>query len=189
MGMLIAELQHRRGITARDDGPDAREAAPLSGHDLEEMYLAAAAQTRSSDESLREALQATVGLQQNQPGYRELWRQLVAVSVAALREDFETLGVSFDLWLGESHFSDRIPGLVERLLDQQHAILSEGAVVIPVAEPGDKQEMPPLILVKSDGGYTYATTDLAAVAQRASDLRADAIPPVRDKSRGRHHPQ
>ncbi len=189
MGMLIAELQHRRGITTLDDATAARAAATLSVHDLEEMYLAAAAQTRSSDESLREALQATVGLQQNQPGYRELWRQLVAVSVAALREDFETLGVSFDLWLGESHFSDRIPGLVERLLAQQHAILSEGAVVIPVAEPGDQQEMPPLILVKSDGGYTYATTDLAAVDERAGDLRADAILYVVDKRQGLHFTQ
>ncbi len=181
MGMLISELQHRRGITTLDAATAARAAAALSVHDLEEMYLAAAAQTRSSDESLREALQATVGLQQNQPGYRELWRQL--------GEDFETLGVSFDLWLGESHFSDRIPGLVERLLAQQHAVLSEGAVVIPVAEPGDQQEMPPLILVKSDGGYTYATTDLAAVDERAGDLRADAILYVVDKRQGLHFTQ
>jgi len=189
MGMLIAELQHRRGITTLDDATAARAAAALSVHDLEEMYLAAATQTRASDESLREALQATVGLQQNQPGYRELWRQLVAVSVAALREDFDTLGVSFDLWLGESHFSDRIPGLVERLLAQGHAVMSEGAVVIPVAEPQDQQEMPPLILVKSDGGYTYATTDLAAVDERAGDLRADAILYVVDKRQGLHFTQ
>src|SRR3989442_1449198 len=183
---------HRDGRVphvVRRAGRARRAAAALSVHDLEEMYLAAATQTRASDESLREALQATVGLQQNQPGYRELWRQLVAVSVAALREDFDTLGVSFDLWLGESHFSDRIPGLVERLLAQGHAVMSEGAVVIPVAEPQDQQEMPPLIIVKSDVRYTYATTDLAAVDERAGDLRADAILYVVDKRQGLHFTQ
>lgn len=187
MGMLISEFQRRRAITRLDDPGVAQTA--VSVHDLEEMYLAAAAQTRGSDESLREALQATVGLQQDHPGYRQLWRHLVAVSVAALREDFDTLGVSFDLWLGESHFSDRIPGLVERLLAQGHAVMSEGAVVIPVAEPSDQHEVPPLILVKSDGGYTYATTDLAAVDERAGDLRADGIFYVVDKRQGLHFTQ
>src|SRR5262249_42799786 len=135
MGMLIAEFQRRRGITRLDDPAVAAAAAKISVHDLEEMYLAAAARSRDEDADLQAALQATVGLQQDRPGYRELWHQFVALSVAALREDFGTLGVSFDLWLGESHFSDRIPGLVERLLAEGHAVTSEGAVVIPVAEP------------------------------------------------------
>jgi arginyl-tRNA synthetase len=181
MGMLIAEWRRRR------DSEGA--GAPLTIQDLEEMYRAAAARAEESDVFRAAAQRATVELQQRQPEAHALWKQLVGISVAALREDFATLGVSFDLWQGESEYEERIPRLVERLKASSHAVPSEGALVIPVAEPGDEHEVPPLMLVKSDGGYTYATTDLATLDERVNDRHADAVVYVVDKRQSLHFVQ
>jgi arginyl-tRNA synthetase len=113
----------------------------------------------------------------------------VDVSIAELKRDFNVLGVHFDLWYGESSVHDRIAPMVERLQESGHAVMSEGAIIIPVTEEGDESNIPPLILVKSDGGVLYGTTDLATIEERVEELGAGLILYVVDARQSLHFEQ
>ena len=169
MGMLIAELARERPELSWFDHDDLGpwpEESPVSIDDLEALYPRAAQRARD-DASFREAARlATTELQAGRPGYRALWKHFIDVSVATLRHEFQRLGVEFDRWDGESTVNDRIPAMLGHLRTQGLVEISDGAEVIRVVEPGDQKEIPPLILVKSDGGAMYGTTDLATVAAR-----------------------
>ncbi len=192
MGQLIAEMQDRNpGLPYFD--PDRVAGFPIEPpvtiEDLQEMYPIAAGKVKSDPEFADRTRLATVELQQGRPGYRALWEHFRAVSVAALREVYDRLGVSFELWLGESSVHDRIAPLVERLLGEGVASVSDGAVVIHVAQPGDKKEIPPLMLRNSRGGYTYATSDLATVEERVQDLGAGELIYFVDQRQALHFEQ
>lgn len=192
MGMLIVELKRQQPALSYFEegytGPYPAE-SPVTLADLQVLYPQAAARCQTDALAQAEALAATVDLQQGRPGYRALWQHFVAVSVAALKADFERLGVTFDLWLGESDYHDRIPALLARLEAEGYTCTSAGAVVIPVAQADDTREMPPLILVKSDGGYLYGTTDLATIEQRVLDFQAERIWYVVDARQHLHFTQ
>ncbi len=111
------------------------------------------------------------------------------VSVADLKKNYENLNVSFESWLGESDADPYIPPMVEDMKKRGLAVQSEGAWVIPVAEEGDKKEIPPCILVKSDGASIYATTDLATIVQRMQDFKPDKILYLTDKRQALHFEQ
>jgi len=187
MGMLICELARRRPDLPYFDpaytGPYPVE-PPVAILDLQEMYPTASARCKQNEQELAAALQATVELQQGRPGYRALWRHFVDVSVKDLKEDFDSLGITFDLWLGESDYHDQLPTLLEQLQQSGQAHFSEGALVVPLDEGDGQPELPPLILVKSDGGYLYSTTDLATLLQRVNDFQADLILYVVDARQG-----
>jgi arginyl-tRNA synthetase len=169
MGMLIAELARGRGELPYFDekftGAYPSE-SPVTIDDLERLYPQAAQRARE-DNSFREAARrATAELQSGRRGYRALWNHFYTISVATLRQEFARLGVSFDRWDGESTVNDRITPMVAKLRAGGFVEASEGAEVIRVAEPGDQKEIPPLILVKSDGGALYGTTDMATIEAR-----------------------
>ena len=113
----------------------------------------------------------------------------MTVSVADLKKNYDNLDVHFEKWLGESDADPYIPAMVEDMKQRGIAVQSEGAWVIPVAEPGDKKEMPPCILVKSDGSSIYATTDLATLVQRMQDWHPDKVLYVTDKRQNLHFEQ
>lgn len=192
MGMLIFELRRRRPDLPYFDpaytGPYPSE-SPLDIEALEEMYPTASARCKADEAEMEEARKATAELQQGRPGYVALWNHFVRISIDALKTDFGTLGVTFDLWKGESHYNDRLPGMVAELIGSGKALVSEGAVVIPVSRESDKKEIPPLILEKSGGGYLYATTDLATIEERVKELKADLILYVVDKRQHLHFEQ
>jgi arginyl-tRNA synthetase len=192
MGMVIAELARRQPDLPYFDpescGPFPPE-SPVTSGELEELYPTASQRAKDDPDFAEKARQATFELQQGRPGYRALWRHLVDVSVAELQADYGRLGVAFDLWLGESDAQARIPGLVERLRREGHARESEGALVVDVAEPGDAKEIPPLLLLKSDGAALYGTTDLATLDQRVEELGAELVLYVVDKRQADHFVQ
>ena len=130
---------------------------------------ATASGKKSDPEFSHKAHQATFELQQGHRGYRAIWQHIMNVSVADLRKNYDNLDVHFEKWLGESDADPYIPAMVEDLKARGIAVQSEGAWVVPVTEEGDKKEMPPMILVKSDGSSIYATTDLATMVQRMQD--------------------
>ena len=111
------------------------------------------------------------------------------VSVADLKRNYENLNVSFDVWKGESDAEPYIPPMLERLEAMGILRESEGAKVIDVAQEGDKKELPPCILVKSDGATLYATTDLATLVQRVQDYHPDKILYLTDKRQALHFEQ
>ena len=191
MGLIIAELSERQPELPYFD-PDFTgeypKEAPFTVTDLEEIYPTASAK-KADPEFSHKAHQATLELQQGRRGYRALWRHIMNVSVADLKKNYDNLDVHFEKWLGESDADPYIPPMVEDMKKRGIAIPSEGAWVIPVAQEGDKKEMPPCILVKSDGSSIYATTDLATLVQRMQDWHPDKVLYVTDKRQNLHFEQ
>jgi arginyl-tRNA synthetase len=192
MGQLISEIEHR-GLApiyfdAKFSGPYPNR-SPVTMEDLEELYPSASAACKADPARLEEARLATAELQAGRPGYRALWQHFVGVSEVGLTREYESLGVHFDLWKGEAAVDRLIAPMVEDLKASRLAVMSEGALVIPVAEPGDKKEMPPLILLKSDGAVLYGTTDLATIVDRIQTQNPDFILYVVDQRQHGHFEQ
>ncbi|MGZ5928625.1 MAG: arginine--tRNA ligase, partial [Rhizomicrobium sp.] len=192
MGQLISEVEVK-GIApiyfdAAFNGPYP-EQSPVTMEDLEELYPAASAACKADPARLEGARRATVELQDGRPGYRALWRHFVTVSHVGLEREYASLGVKFDLWKGESSVHDLIAPMLEDLKARGLAEMNEGALVIPVARDDDKKPMPPLLLVKSDGGVLYGTTDMATVIERMRDQNPDLILYVVDHRQHGHFEQ
>lgn len=191
MGLIIAELHERQPELPYFDPDFTGEyptQAPFTVDELEEIYPTASAK-KSDPEFSHKAHQATLELQQGRRGYRALWDHIMHVSVTDLKKNYDNLDVHFEKWLGESDADPYIPAMVEDMKKRGIAVQSEGAWVIPVAEEGDKKEVPPCILVKSDGSSIYATTDLATIVQRMQDWNPDKILYVTDKRQNLHFEQ
>ena len=192
MGQLISEVE-LRGLApvyfdASVTGPYP-DVSPVTMEDLEELYPAASAACKADPARLEQARRATVELQDGRPGYRALWQHFVKVTEVGVSREFESLGVRFDLWNGESSVHGLIGPMLDDLKARGLSETSEGALVMPVAEESDKKPMPPLILVKSEGGVLYGTTDLATVIERVRDYNPDLILYVVDHRQHQHFEQ
>jgi len=192
MGQLISEIEIE-GIASLYFDPNVAgpypEQSPVSMEDLEVLYPRASAACKADPARLEAARRATVDLQAGRPGYRALWRHFVKVSEAGLEREFGALGVKFDLWNGESSVDALIPPMIEDLKKRGLAGLSEGALVVEVARNDDKKPLPPLLLVKSEGGVLYGTTDLATVIDRVRAYDPDLILYVVDHRQHGHFEQ
>ena len=191
MGLIIAELHERQPDLPYFDPDFTGEypsESPFTLSELEEIYPTASA--KKSDPAFAEkAHTATFELQQGRRGYRAIWDHIMGVSLPDLRRIYGILNVDFEKWLGESDADPYIPAMVEDLKARGLAVLSNGAWVIPVDEDGDKKEIPPMILVKSDGSAIDATTDLATMVQRMQDWAPDKMLYVTDKRQNLHFEQ
>ena len=191
MGLIIAELHERQPDLPYFDPDFTGEyptESPFTISELEEIYPTASSK-KSDPEFSHKAHQATFELQQGHRGYRAIWNHIMNVSVADLKKNYDNLDVHFEKWLGESDADPYIPAMVEDLKARGIAVQSEGAWVVPVEEAGDKKEMPPMILVKSDGSAIYATTDLATMVQRMQDWAPEKMLYVTDKRQNLHFEQ
>ena len=191
MGLIIAELQERQPDLPYFDPDFTGEyptGSPFTLSELEEIYPTAS--SKKSDPVFAEkAHTATFELQQGRRGYRAIWDHIMGVSLPDLRRIYGILDVHFEKWLGESDADPYIPAMIEDLKNRGLAVQSAGAWVIPVAEETDKKEVPPMILVKSDGSAIYATTDLATMVQRMQDWSPDKMLYVTDKRQNLHFEQ
>jgi arginyl-tRNA synthetase len=192
MGQLISEVEIE-GVAPVYFDPNVTgpypEKSPVSMDDLETLYPRASAACKADPARLEAARRATVDLQAGRPGYRALWRHFVKVSERGLEREFGALGVRFDLWNGESSVDALIGPMIEDLKSRGLAAISEGALVVEVARNDDKKPMPPLILVKSEGGVLYGTTDLATVIARVREYDPDVILYVVDHRQHGHFEQ
>ena len=191
MGLIIAELQERQPELPYFDetftGEYPKE-SPFTLSELEEIYPTAS--SKKTDPVFAEkAHTATFELQNGRRGYRAIWDHIMGVSLPDLHRIYDILDVHFEKWLGESDADPYIPAMIEDLKARELAVLSNGAWVVPVAEEGDKKEVPPMILVKSDGSAIYATTDLATMVQRMQDWAPDKMLYVTDKRQNLHFEQ
>ena len=192
MGLIIAELQERQpDLPYFDESFEGEYPAepPFSISELEEIYPTASAKSKENEDFAKKAHEATYLLQNHKRGYFALWQHIMAVSVADLKRNYNNLNVSFDVWLGESDAEAYIPPMLKELESKGVLTDSEGAKVIEVAEEGDKKELPPCILVKSDGATLYATTDLATIVQRMADYSPDKLLYLTDKRQSLHFEQ
>ena len=192
MGLIISELEERQPELCYFD-PDYTgeypEEAPFTISQLEEIYPAASAKKKDNEAFAEKAHNATFELQQGRRGYRAIWQHIMKLSVADMTKIYDNLDVHFESWLGESDADPYIPAMIEDIKAKGLAVLSEGALVMPVAEETDKKEVPPCILVKSDGSSIYATTDLATMVQRMQDFKPDKMLYLTDKRQALHFEQ
>jgi len=192
MGLIITELKKRQpDLPYFDDsftGEYPKE-APFTISDLEEIYPAASAYAKDHDDYRDEALEATFQLQNGKRGYRALWKHIMNVSVTDLKKNYQNLNVEFDLWKGEADAQKYIPDMVKRLKEEGYAHMDEGALVVDVKEPTDTKEIPPCMILKSDGAALYDTTDLATLVERQELYQPDEVIYVVDKRQELHFVQ
>ncbi|WP_195466996.1 arginine--tRNA ligase [Clostridium sp. D43t1_170807_H7] len=192
IGMVISEVKRRNPELPYFDesfiGEYPKE-APFSIDELEEIYPYASKLAKSDKSALEAAKQATVELQKGKKGYIALWKHILDVSVKDLKRNYQDLNVNFELWNGESDAEKYIPEMIEMLKVNGYAKKSEGALIFEIEEESDKSPMPPLLLLKSDGGALYGTTDLATVVERVRDMKADEIIYLADKRQSLHYEQ
>ncbi len=162
---------------------------PFAISDLEKIYPEASAKSKEDAAYKEAAMEATYKLQNGERGYRALWQQIIAVSVADLKKNYDSLQVAFDLWKGESDVQDRIPAMAAYMREKGYAYESEGALVVDVKEETDTKEMPPCMILKSDGAALYQTTDLATIQDRMEEFSPDHIIYVADKRQELHFEQ
>ncbi|MBE6951066.1 MAG: arginine--tRNA ligase [Ruminococcaceae bacterium] len=192
MGLIITELHDRQpDLVYFDESYEGAypEEAPFTISELEEIYPAASAKKKEDADFADRAHTATFELQSGRRGYRAIWEHIMKLSVADMTRIYDNLDVHFESWLGESDADPYIPAMVADIKAKGLAVQSEGAWVVPVAEESDKKEVPPMILVKSDGSAIYATTDLATMVQRMADWNPDKILYLTDKRQSLHFEQ
>ena len=192
MGLIITELKERKPDLPYFDesflGEYPKE-APFTLSELEEIYPCASAKSKEDDSYKEKALCATKMLQDGDRGYRALWKHILSVSVSDLKKNYANLLVDFDWWKGESDVHDIIPEMVEKMKQEGFAYESEGALVVDVAKQSDTKEVPPCMILKSDGAALYTTTDLATLMDRRSAFDPDWVIYVVDKRQEMHFEQ
>ena len=184
MGLVITELHKRQPDLVYFDESYEGEypaKAPFTISELEEIYPTASAKSKEDVAYKAAAMEATYKLQSGVRGYRALWNHIMGVSVDDLKKNYDNLDVEFDLWKGESDVQELIPGMVEMMKKGGHAYLSDGALVVDVKEETDTKEMPPCMILKSDGASLYNTTDLATIMDRMEKYNPDRMIYVTDK--------
>lgn len=192
MGLIITELSERKPELPYFDetytGEYPKE-PPFTISELEEIYPAASARSKEDAEYKERALTATFELQQGRPGYRALWRHIMNVSVADLKKNYTNLNVEFDLWKGESDVQDYIPKMAEYMKDAGYAYYDQGALIVDIKEESDTKEIPPCMILKSDGAALYTTTDLATIMDRMEHYQPDEMIYLADKRQELHFAQ
>jgi arginyl-tRNA synthetase len=204
MGLLIVAVGDEGKADAflvEGDGPFPTE-SPVSLEDLERLYPAAAAQAKEDPDFRDRARKATAELQSGRKGYRALWAHFVAVSRTALEREFGALGVTFDLWNGESDADPVMAEMIAHLEKTGLLVEDDGARVVHVARPGETRKRkladgsvieapspPPLLVISSEGSAMYGTTDLATILDRRKAIDPDLILYVVDERQAEHFEQ
>ncbi len=192
MGLIITELKLRKPELVYFDESydgDYPDDAPFTLAELEEIYPTASGKSKEDEDYKEAALQATKELQAGRKGYRALLNHILTISVTDLKKNYEKLNVSFDLWKGESDAQEYIADMVQDMKDKGLAYESEGALVVDVKEDTDKKEVPPCMILKSDGASLYTTTDLATLVWRVNDYNPDRVIYVVDNRQEMHFVQ
>ncbi len=192
MGLVMMEVKKRQPDLPYFDenftGEYPKE-APFTIEELGEIYPTASAYAKEHEDFKEEALKATFLLQNGHRGYTALWKHIMNVSLPDLKENYGNLNVEFDLWKGESDAKPYIADMVDYLKKEGFAHEDQGALVVDVKEETDTKEVPPCMILKSDGAALYATTDLATMVEREKDYKPDLMVYVTDKRQEMHFEQ
>ncbi|MGN0431801.1 MAG: arginine--tRNA ligase [Lachnospiraceae bacterium] len=184
MGLVITELKERQPDLVYFDDTYTGEyptEAPFTVSELEDLYPTASKKSKEDPEYKAKAMEVTQQMQSGVRGYRAIWQHILNVSVADLKKNYARLNVDFDLWKGESDVHDLIPGMVAYMKEGGYAYESEGALVVDVKEETDTKEIPPCMILKSDGAALYNTTDLATIQDRMQQYAPDELIYLTDK--------
>ena len=179
LGLVILEIKKRYPNLAYFDenytGDYSDVELPITNQDLEEIYPYASTKSKEDEKYLEEAREITFKVQNHERGYYDLWKRVVEISKADIKQVYDMLNVDFDLWLGESDAAEYIEELT-RIYEEKNVLKeSEGALIVEVKEEEDKSPMPPLLFKRSNGTISYETTDLATILQRKEEINPDEI--------------
>lgn len=178
MGLIIREIKERMPELPYFDenfNGEYPSECPVTADELNQIYPYASNRAKEDEAYLNDAREITVALQNRHPGYFALWQSFTKISIADINAIYTKLNAQFDLWEGEYSADEFIPIILKRFKDNDMTEVSDGATVINVKEDSDKKEMPPAIVVNSNGGSTYATTDLATLYTRMQRYQLDYI--------------
>lgn len=179
MGMILAEIIHEDGSLAKVETYDIAE--------ITAFYKKANLRCKEDEATKETARKITAELQEGNPEYRMAWQHLRGESVKAIKENYQELDVNFDLWWGESDAHETCGEIVKMAREKGISETDGGAEIIRLEESGKPK--PPVILVKSDGGYTYHTTDIATIKMRVDKLKAQEIVYFTDSRQTLHFEQ
>ena len=179
MGMIIAEIIRQDGNL---DKVETYDVAAISA-----FYKQANIRCKEDEIAKEIARQITADLQNGNPEYRKAWKYLRDVSVADVKKIYAELDAHFDLWLGESDAHEACGEVIKLAQEKRLSEVDEGATIVRL--PETNKPMPPVILVKSDGGVGYQVTDIATIKMRVEDLKANEIIYVVDKRQTLHFEQ
>ncbi len=177
MGMILAEIILQDGDLSKTETYNIDE--------ISAFYKQANARCKENEAAKENARKITAELQNGDPVYRKAWQHLRKESLEAIKKNYLVLDAHFDLWLGESDAHDASGKIVEMAKNQGLAKIDDGALIIRLAD----DSKPPVILVKSDGGFGYQVTDIATIKMRVDDLQAQEILYVVDKRQALHFEQ
>ena len=192
MGLVMTELRKRHpDMIYFDDSYEGEypAEAPFTISELEEIYPTASAKSKEDEAYKAEAMEATYKFQKGVRGYWALGEHIIHVSIPDLKRNYDNLNVEFDLWKGESDVRDIMPAMVEDMKKGGYAYESDGALVVDVKEETDTKEVPPCMILKSDGASLYNTTDLATIKDRMDQYQPNKIIYLADKRQELHFEQ
>ncbi len=184
IGLIITELRHREPELVYFDEAyqgEYPQEPPFTIDDLEEIYPYASKYSKENEEYKEEAQRATADLQAGRRGYLALWQHIIDISIPDLRKIYTSLNVEFDLWKKESDAQPYIPDMVQQMKDGGYAHIDQGALVVDVKEETDTKEIPPCMILKSNGATLYNTTDLATIVERRKLFDPTRIIYITDK--------
>ncbi len=189
MGLLIVAASDENPAWARIAEQDDGEIEGLDLAVLDRLYPMAAGRAKEDKDYRDRARRATMALQSGKSGYLRLWRHFVEVSRTALKREFKALDVEFDLWKGESDADPLIARMVEELKAKGLLVEDQSAQIVRINREGDKRELPPLLVVSSEGSAMYGTTDLATILDRKESFDPALILYVVDQRQADHFEQ
>lgn len=190
-GIVCLEMKDRfpNLICFKEDYHGEDFELPITSHDLSYIYPEGSTRIKADEELLNEARNITYLIQKGHIGYCKLWDKISSLSIKTIKEIYEELNATFELWEGERITFDIIPEMLDILEKKGLLYTSDGAKVMDVKEETDDKEMPPIILEKSDGAYLYGTTDLATIYSRMKRFNPDEIWYVVDNRQELHFNQ
>ena len=179
IGMILAE------VIAADGSLDKMETYDIA--EITRFYKQANIRCKEDPAAKETARVITAKFQDGDPVYRKAWQHIRKVSVEAVKENYRELGVHFDLWLGESDAHETCFA-IKRIAEEKGLLeYDDGAYIIRLDE--ENKPKPPVIIEKSDGGFTYQATEIATIKMRVDDLHADEIIYFVDKRQSLHFEQ
>ena len=179
MGMIISEIMLHDGDLSKVESYNIEE--------ITDFYKNANIRCKENEKDKEYAGKVTADLQAGNPEYRKAWKHLRSESVKAIKKNYDALGVDFDLWLGESDAHETCGKVVEIAKERKVAELDDGALILRLKETNKPK--PPVIMVKTDGGFGYQLTDIATIKMRVDDLQAEEIVYITDARQALHFEQ
>ena len=192
IGLVMTEIKHRYPELPYFDESYEGEypsVSPVTNDDLMELYPYASNKSKEDESYMEEARDITAKFQDGDKGLMALWHHIMNVSKTDIKRIYDRLNTTFEVWEGESDGNQYIPEMVEYIESKGLVKDSEGARIIEVKEESDDHEIPPLLLVKSNGSASYETTDLACIWERMKLFNPDEIWYLTDARQALHFEQ